>query len=211
MDWKNKRFEREAVFQAQRDLVLEAARSFAAESLGGWQITDTADGFEARGQSASHAAAAEFRIEPAPFGTRVAVTLMVERAGALGFMLFDVGGYYDRQLRKWLEGIQWQLHQRLASATGQESAGQGERAMPRATGARPLYVGCMIALFLLPVFIYCISAVVGLLTGNLYLVGRRGGTISGPWARIVSGIFLAVVALIALRTLKARKKARAQN
>lgn len=113
MDWKNKRFEREEVFQAERDLVSEAAHSFAAESLAGWQVADTADGFEARGDSASHAATAKFLIEPAPPGTKVAVTLLVERAGPLGFMLFDVGGYYDGQLRKWLEGIRRHLEQRL--------------------------------------------------------------------------------------------------
>src|SRR6201986_5542375 len=105
MDWKNKQLDREAVFQAQPDLVFEAARSFVAESLVGWQITDTADGFEARGSSASHAATAKFRIEAAPFGTKVAVTLLVERAGLLGLLLFDIGGYYDGQIRKWLEGI----------------------------------------------------------------------------------------------------------
>ncbi|HKP14116.1 MAG TPA: hypothetical protein VJZ91_18485 [Blastocatellia bacterium] len=211
MDWKNKRFDREAVFHAQRDLVLEAARSFAAESLVGWQITDTADGFEARGDSASHAATAKFRVEPAPSGTKVAVMLLVERAGPLGFMLFDVGGYYDGQLRKWLEGIQWHLHQRLASATPQESFEPGKQAIPKATGARPLYVGCLVALFVLPLFLFCISAVVGLLTGHLYLVDRRGGTIHGPWARIISGIILMIAVLIVLRVLKTRRKARDQQ
>ena len=209
MDWKNKRFDREAVFQAQRDLVFEAARSFAAESLAGWQITDTADGFEARGHSASHTATAEFRIEPAPSGTKVAVTLLVERAGPLGFMLFDIGGYYDGQTRKWLEGIQWHLQQRLTSATRQESLEQGKQAIPKATGTKSLYVGCMVALFVLPIFLFCIFAVIGLLTGDLYLVGRRGATIHGPWARIISGVILTIVALIAVRMLKMRKKAHA--
>jgi hypothetical protein len=206
MDWKNKHFDREAVFQARRELVSEAARSFAAESLAGWQITDTADGFEARGSSASHTATAKFRIESAPFGTRVAVTLLVERAGPLGFMLFDVGGFYDGQTRKWLEGIQWNLHQRLTSTTE-----HGGHAIPKATGARPLYAGCLIALFVFPLFIFCVSAVVGLLTGHLYLLGRRGETIHGLWARISSGIILTIAVVIALKILKARKKAREQN
>ncbi len=211
MDWKNKRFDREAVFQAQRELVFEAARSFAAETLVGWRITDTADGFEARGYSASHAATAEFRIEPTPFGTKVAVTLLVERAGPLGFMLFDIGGYYDGRTRKWLEGIQCRLHQRLTSATRHESAEQGEQAPPKAAWAGPLSVGCIVAFLILPIFLFCIFAVNGLLTGNLYLGGGRGGsTIHGPWARIISGVILTFVALIALRVLKMRKKAREQ-
>jgi hypothetical protein len=141
----------------------------------------------------------------------VAVTLLVERAGPLGFMLLDVGGYYDGRLRKWLEGIQWHLHQSLTSTTPQESLERGRQAPPKATGTRPLYVGCIVALFVLPIFLFCISAVVGLLTGHLYLVGRRGGTIHGPWARIISGIFLTIVVLVVLRMLKTRKKARDQN
>lgn len=211
MDWKNKRFDREAVFQAQRELVFEAAHSFAAETLVGWRITYTADGFEARGNSASHAATAEFRIEPTSFGTKVAITLLMERAGPLGFMLFDIGGYYNGQTRKWLEGIQWHLHQRLTSATRHESAEQGKQAIPKATWAGPLSIGCIVAFFLLPISLFCIFAVTGLLTGNLYLAGRGGGTtIHGPWARIISGVFLTIVALIALRALKMRKRARKQ-
>lgn len=210
MDWKNKRFDREAVFEAQRELVAEAARSFAAESLAGWQITDTADGFEARGYSASHAATAKFRIEPAPFGTKVAVTLLVERAAPLGFMLFDVGGYYDGQLRKWFEGIRWSLHQRLTS-TVRASSGQAIQATSKATGAGRFYIGCMVALLGLPVLIFCTSAFIGLLTGHLYLLGRRGETINGPWARIISGILLTIAALVGFGMSRTKKRARAQN
>lgn len=211
MDWKNKHFGQEAVFQAERDVVFEAARSFAAESLVGWQVTDTADGFEARGNSASHAATAEFRIEPAPFGTRVAVMLLVERAGPLGFMLFDVGGYYDGQIRKWLEGIQWQLHQRSASATRHESLGQGRQEIHKPTVTGRLSVGCITALFIFPILLFFISAVAGLFTGNLYLFDRGGRTIHGTWARIISGVILTIVVLIVLRILKLRRSARGQS
>jgi hypothetical protein len=211
MDWKNKHFDREAIFQAQRDLVFEAARSFAAESLAGWQITDTVDGFEARGYSASHAATAKFRIEPAPFGTKVAVTLLVERASPLGFMLFDIGGYYNGQIRKWLEGIQWQLHQSLASSTELQPMEQGKQAMPKAPTRVGSYIaGCIFAFFLFPIFIYFITAIIGLLTGHLYLIGRRGTTVHGLWARIISGITLLIFVIIALRMVKMRK-ARNQN
>lgn len=211
MGWKNKHFDREAVFQEQPRLVFEAARSFAAESLAGWRITDTADGFEARGNSASHSATAKFRVEPTPSGTKVAVTLLVERAGLLGFMLYDIGGYYDGQIRKWLEGIQRRLHQGATSATRQDSLQQERRAIPKATGTRPLYVGCMVALLVFPFLLFCVTSVIGLITGHLYLFGRRGETINGPLARIISGIFLAVVVLIVLSMFKSRKRAREQN
>jgi hypothetical protein len=75
-----------------------------AESLG-WAITDTPDGFTAQGSSFAHHAIANFHIQAAPGGTKVAVELLVERASPMGFMLVDVGGYYNIQIRKWLDGI----------------------------------------------------------------------------------------------------------
>ena len=118
MDWKYKHFHQERVFPASPDVVTEAARSFMAESLG-WQITDTSEGFTAQGSSFSHRAIAHLRIQTAAgaasleSGTRVAVELLVERAGWRGFMLFDVGGYYNIQIRHWLDGIQSSVHQKL--------------------------------------------------------------------------------------------------
>jgi len=112
MDWKYKHFHQERVFPEPRDAVLEAARAFMAESLG-WRIADTADGFTAEGDSFAHHAIANFQIQSVAGGTRVTIELRVERASALGFMLFDVGGYYSIQIRKWLDGTAWQIHQRL--------------------------------------------------------------------------------------------------
>ncbi len=110
MDWKNKHFNHEAVFKASRASVLEAARAVVAESLE--EIEDTNDGFLARGHSAWHAAAATFRITPTSNETLVAVELLVERAALRGYMLFDVGGYYDGQVDKWFSG----MAQRLGAA-----------------------------------------------------------------------------------------------
>ena len=118
MDWKYKHFHQERVFPAPRDLVTEAALTFMADSLG-WQITNTTDGFTAEGYSFSHRASANLRIQTAAgpasseSGTKVAIELLVERSGWRGFMLFDVGGYYNIQIRKWLDGIQWSIHQKL--------------------------------------------------------------------------------------------------
>ena len=122
MDWKYKHFHQERVFPAPRDLVTEAARTFMADSLG-WQITNTTDGFTAEGYSFSHRASANLRIQTAAgpasseSGTKVAIELLVERSGWRGFMLFDVGGYYNIQIRKWLDGIQWSIHQKLTGTT----------------------------------------------------------------------------------------------
>jgi hypothetical protein len=109
MDWKYKHFHQERVLAAPRDVVFEAARAFMDESLG-WAITNTPDGFTAQGSSFSHQAIANLHIQTTGDATKVAVELLVERAGWRGFMLFDVGGYYNIQIRKWLDGIQWSLH-----------------------------------------------------------------------------------------------------
>ena len=113
MDWKNKHFHQERVVQAKRDAVVDAARRYMSDSLA-WKVTETADGLKAEGYSFSHAAIANLRVQPAGSETKIEVDLMVERAGPTGFMLFDVGGYYSIQIRKWLDGIQSLIHQHLA-------------------------------------------------------------------------------------------------
>ncbi len=115
MDWKYKHFNQEAVFKSSRESVLEAARTVVAEALP--QIENTPDGFVARGHSAWHAATATFRIEPTPDGAKIAVELLVGRAGGRGFMLVDIGGYYDSQIRKWLLGVSRHLGQQPISMT----------------------------------------------------------------------------------------------
>ena len=105
MDWKYKHFHQQRSFPASRDVVVEAARRYMGESLG-WNVTDAADGLRAEGYGFSHAAVADLRIQSAGNETTVGVDLSVERAGPTGFMLFDVGGYYNIQIRKWLDAIQ---------------------------------------------------------------------------------------------------------
>jgi len=107
MDWRYKHFNQEAVFKASPESVLEAARAVAAESLEG--IENTTDGFIARGHSAWHAAIATFRSMPAPNGTKLTVELLVERAALRGYMLFDVGSYYNGQIDKWFSRISQRL------------------------------------------------------------------------------------------------------
>jgi hypothetical protein len=140
MDWKYKHFYQERVFPAPRGDVLEAARTFMGESLG-WQVADTPQGLTAKGYSFSHGAIANLRIQPAGSATKVAIELLVERAGFRGFMLFDVGGYYNIQIRKWLDGIQWSLHQKL---TGSHDGSTNPLVMAANKPSAYIFNGCLV-------------------------------------------------------------------
>ena len=130
----------------------------------------------------------------------MAVELLVERAGWRGFMLFDVGGYYNIQIRKWLDGIQWSLHQKL---TGSHDESTNPLVVAQNKPAACLFNGCLVfivVMFALYILVTFICAVVGLLTGHLYLWGR-GGTlvVHGILARIVSALILMFGAFVAWR------------
>jgi hypothetical protein len=109
MDWKYKRFYQEAVYAAAPAQVLEAAHIVIAETLP--RIDSTPDGLVARGENAWHDTTATVRAEPAAHGTKLGVELLVERASLWGFMLVDIGGYYDGQLRRWLFAVARRLEQ----------------------------------------------------------------------------------------------------
>ena len=204
MDWKYKHFQQERVFQAPRGEIVDAARRYLSESLG-WKVTDTADGLRAEGYSFSHAAIANLRIQSAGNGTKVELNLLVERAGPTGFMLLDAGGYYSIQIRKWLDGIQWAIRQQV-TGTPQQSAPPVPT--ENKTGAR-LFNGCLlfslaiIGLWFLGNFI---SAIVGLITGTLYLWGK-GGTfvIRGVAARIVAALMILFGVFIASQVMRKRR------
>ncbi len=204
MDWKYKHFHQERVFPAPRDVVTEAARTFMAESLG-WKITDTSEGFTAEGYSFSHKAIAHLKFQSAEVGTRVAVDLLVERAAWRGYMLFDVGGYFNTQIRKWLDGIQWSLHQKL---TGTHDESTNPLVLAENKPAAYIFNGCLmfiVVMFALYFLVTFICAVVGLITGNLYLWGR-GGTlvIHGTLARIVSALILLFGAFVVWKVKRKR-------
>ena len=215
MDWKYKHFHQERLFPAPRDLVTEAARSFMAESLG-WQVTNTADGLTAEGYSFTHRAIANLQIQTAAggassesgasteTGTTVAIELLVERAGWRGFMLLDVGGYYSIQVRKWLDGIQWSLHQKL---TGSHDESTNPLVLAQNKPAAYIFNGCLVFIvvtFALYFLVTFISAVVGLLTGNLFLLGRGSLVIHGTAARILSALILMFGAFLAWRIKRKR-------
>jgi hypothetical protein len=199
MDWKYKHFYQERVFAAPRDLVIEAARNLMTKTLG-WQATETPEGFTATGYSFSHAAIGNIRIESNAAGTKLAIDLRVERAGSLGFMLFDVGGYYTIQIRKWLDGIQLAIHQKLNGSGEQDPNPISVETNKNATR---VFHGCLmfiVAMFALWILVTLIFAVAGLLSGTLYLWGR-GGTVvlHGGLARIVSSLILIFAAFIGWR------------
>jgi hypothetical protein len=209
MDWKYKHFHQERVFPAPRDVVTEAARAFMAESLG-WKITDTPDGFTAQGYSFSHRAIANLQIQSAADGTStergttVAVELLVARAGWRGFMLFDVGGYYNIQIRKWLDGIQWSLHQKL---NGTHDQSTNPLVLAQNKPAACVFNGCLafiVVTFALYLLVTFIGAVIGLLTGNLFLLGRGDLIIHGIWARILSALILIFGAFLAWRMMSSK-------
>ena len=206
MDWKYKHFHQERIFAAVCEDVTEAARTFMAESLG-WQIINTPEGFTAEGYSFSHRAIAQLHFQSTVEGTKVSVELLVERAGWRGYMLFDVGGYYNIQIRKWLDGIQWALHQKL---TGSHDESQNPLVLARKKPAAYIFNGCLVFIVVTFAFYFLVTfvgAVVGLITGNLYLLGRGGTlTIHGIWARIVSASILMFGAWIAWRIKNASRR-----
>jgi len=54
-----------------------------------------------------------------------------------------------------------------------------------------IFIGCTLTLFLFGLLMYLLFAVIGLLTGTLFLPGRGGEvTLHGIWARIISGLIL---------------------
>ena len=115
-------------------------------------------------------------------------------------MLFDVGGYYSIQIRKWLDGIQWSLKQKQ---TGSHDESTNPLVVAQNKPAACIFNGCLVfivVMFGLYALVTLICAVVGLITGNLYLVGR-GGTlgIHGVWGRIVSALILLFGVFIAWR------------
>jgi hypothetical protein len=58
-------------------------------------------------------------------------------------MLFDLGGYYSIQIRKWLDGIQWAIHQQAAGTPPQSAP---PIPTENKTGAR-LFNGCLLLQF----------------------------------------------------------------
>jgi hypothetical protein len=196
MDWKYKYFSEEATFQAKPEIVLRALRAFAAEWLDDWKVSESPAGFEVVGLSAGHDAVAKFHLEPVGDGTKVTVEMQVESASSFGFLLLDKGSY-GGMIRKWLQALPWWIDQR--QPTGILPGGLSGKARPvkpppmKPMPGAALFSGCSTITILLAILIYGVTSLVGLLTGNLLIIGNGGtSTIHGVWARILSAIVLAI-------------------
>jgi hypothetical protein len=194
MDWKYKHFHQERVFPASRHDVTEAARTFMAESLG-WQVTDTPDGFSAEGYSFRHRAIANLHIESAAGGASAS-----GRGWPWNYWssaLVGGGSCWSTsavittlQIHKWLDGVDWSLHQKR-SGIQDESA--NPLVLAQHKPAAYIFNGCLMFIvvsFALYFLVTFISAAVGLLTGDLFLVGRGTLIIHGTLARILSAMIL---------------------
>ncbi len=210
MDWKFAHYAQETVLKAEPARVMEATRAFLAEALASWRISDTGAGLEAKGRSAGHASTAMFRVEPTSGGSKLAVNLQVERAATTGYMLVDIGGFYDGQIRRWLEGIQIFLHHGPATAKQPEALEQRKKAVAKSQRGERFFIICAVAFLVILICAYTIAAIVGLLTGSLYIPGRGSGdvTIHGTWARILSAAMLLLFGWIALRIWKPKNRNR---
>jgi hypothetical protein len=203
MDFKYKHFRQRRLYPAAREAVFERARAVMTESVG-WSITnETSEGFTASGSSFGHVGTANIQLRSTGTGTMVDVELRVERAGFSGFMLFDVGGYYNIQIRMWLDAIQASLHQQ--ETTGQPSSSAPPLQPPNKSAAC-VFHGCLLLIaiaFGLYLLVTVIGAVIGLATGNLFLLGRNGSlTVHGPAARAISAVILLFGAWVVWRVMK---------
>jgi hypothetical protein len=79
---------------------------------------------------------------------------------------------------------------------------------PSANKVGSIFIGCTLTVFLLGLLVYLLFAVIGLLTGTLFMPGRgQGITLHGMWARIVSALILLGFAwLLVLVLRKGRRK-----
>jgi hypothetical protein len=124
-------------------------------------------------------------------------------------MLFDIGGYYNGLIRKWLAAIGWRLAHG-PSASGDPYAGRASHGQRQGKAARILIVALIIVVGGALVLFFFVLPLIGIITGDLYLSGRNGRdlTLHGIWARVVSAALLAIGLFIAFRIWKPKPSSR---
>ena len=214
MSSKFQEFTQEAEFQADPGAVREAIRAFAENWLAGWNLSETPDGIEATGQSDGHQARAMFRIDPVTPGARLVVALQVEQSGSPDPAPDSPGQDNNDLIRKWLEAIPWWIEQKKAAAA--LSAGGQEKTYPSDLPKHRLRIGEIVAIvflisWIIVITLFALSALVGLLTGELALPSKRTGNlgiIHGWAARIISALILWFYGWIVSALWKGRKKSK---
>src|SRR5690349_8841032 len=98
MVWRYQLYRRQTPVAGTPERACEAAQAFARQSLPGWQVSDTEDGFEATGRSGFHRVTARARIMLGSDGTVVELEFRVRRFGPLGYLPWDILEHYDGTL-----------------------------------------------------------------------------------------------------------------
>lgn len=193
MGWKHKHFTGVRTYRQPVSQVLAEALALMSEAPR-WAIEEnTADGFSTRTNTKDfgHDATATFQVVPDGDGARLTIEMAVRRFGLEGYMLFDIGGYYDGEIRHWLEGINDRLD------------GQAGAAAYRLRGTGKRMYGCLTSFIVVGLGLslgwnFIIGPIIGLTTGVYYVVGGRhgGDELHGAWARGVSAGILALDGLV---------------
>jgi hypothetical protein len=206
VDWKYKRFRQEVTFPAPASIVAAAARTLAPQSLGTGTLVDTADGFEADGCAGYHDLVATVHFNPLPDGTKVTVEARVLRYNGFGnYMLLDLG-YFDRRIRRYFEAIRDDVHERLC-LTDAKAAARVSTVKVAPAGFAKIFR----AFLLIWVIALFVSALTGLFTGKLWLLGTdTAGAVSAQGARLFSAMLLlsAILVVVAVRRRRAFGRSR---
>lgn len=203
------RFSERRAFQLRQDELAAAVRA-ALENLG-WSYKALSDEeFLASVPFSGLTWGEEFKVRIHPGGVIEAesecVNGRVPQVFDFGRNRQNVQTFLGLVARGTGQGIQ----QRPVNAAMQESARRVAQAVPQRRLAVTLFGGCLIAALAFGILIYLVTSVIGLLTGNLYLLGRGDATVvHGTWARIISAVILALFVWILVRVLKFRRKTRA--
>ncbi len=167
MDWNYKHFTQEAVFNAPVQEVLEAARSVFAKAFN--EVQETSEGFIAQGFSGWRPATATVHVASAVAGTQVSVDLQVNRLSSLGFMVWDVGGYFNGQIDNWFRAI----------ARGLGGPDQ-ERLVSKTTTGNGIQRGCLAGCLLWVFAAACLG--VGGIALDRAIFPQLSGSSQGPFS-----------------------------
>lgn len=183
MDWNYKRFRQEAVFNAPVHAVLEAARSVLAKAFGAPE--ETSEGFTAQGFSGWRPATVTVHVASAVAGTQVTVELQVKRLSSLGYMLWDIGGFYNGRIDDWFRGMAERL------------GGPAEQALvSKTTSGNRIQRGCLAGCLLWVFAAACLG--VGGIALDRAIFPQLTGSFQGPFSMAASlvAFLLAILAFL---------------